>query len=293
MVKDEKNRELEALIKLIDEPNESIYGTIRERIFSYGELAIPALENAWESSFNHLIQQRIEEVIHAIQYNQVKIDLAGWRDNHQHDLLKGFMIITRFQYPDLDEDHVIKQVGRISQDVWLELNHDLTGLEKVKVINHIIFDINNYSGNRTNVTAPDNYYIKNMLETKKGNPLSLGILYAIIAQSLQLPIYGVNLPKHFILAYGSSPFRYGDVKKDSDVMFYINPFNRGAVFTRNEIELFVKQMNLSNKPEYFMPCDNLTIIQRLIEELAISYDLAGNKEKAEEMRALRTVLSRS
>jgi regulator of sirC expression with transglutaminase-like and TPR domain len=286
----EGNKELDALIRLIDEPNEDVYHTIRDKIFSYGEDAIPVLESAWENSFDHVIQQRIEEVIHFIQFDQVKAGLRDWKSDHQHDLLKGFLLTTRYQYPDADLDKLIKDIGRISQDVWLELNHDLTGLEKVKVINHIVFDVNNFSGNRTNVSSPENFYLKNLFETKKGNPLSLGVLYAVIAQSLHIPVYGVNLPKHFVLAYTSQPFGFSDGKKESDVMFYINPFNRGAVFTRNEIELFVKQMNLSNQPEYFKPCENIVIIRRMIEELAVAYDMAGSKEKAAELRELREEL---
>lgn len=285
-----KNRELDALISLIDEPNDDIYNTIREKIFSYGINAIPALESKWENSFDHLIQQRIEEIIHSIQFDWLISELRNWKREDQQDLLKGFMLITKYQYPDLDENELIKKVGRITQDVWLELNQDLTGLEKVKVINHILFDINNFSGNRTNPSSPDNLYLKNLLETKKGSPMSLGILYLIIAQSLKIPIYGVNLPKHFVIGYSDRTLNIGKGSASPEALFYINPFNRGTVFTRNEIELFVKQMHLSKNPEYFAPADNLSVIKRLTEELAIAYDMNGNREKAEEMRELRSSL---
>ena len=74
-------------------------------------------------------------------------------------------------------------------------------MEKVRVLNHIIFDVHGFSGNTANFHAPQNSYINNVLESKKGNPLSLSVLYAVIAQRLDVNIYGVNLPEHFILAY--------------------------------------------------------------------------------------------
>lgn len=291
MNSENKDKELNALISLIDEPNNEVYNTIRDKIFSYGVNAIPALESMWENSFDHLIQQRIEEIIHSIQFEGIFTEIKHWKENHQHDLLKGYMLVTKYQFPDLDENKIIKEIGRITQDVWLELNQDLTGLEKVKVINHILFDIYNFSGNRTNPGSPDNFYLKNLLETKKGSPMSLGLIYLIVSQSLKIPIYGVNLPKHFIIGYSDRLVEFRDKDPGTEALFYINPFNKGTVFTRNEIELFVKQMHLSNNPKYFAPCDNVTIIKRLTEELAIAYDLNGNKDKAEEMRTLRNALN--
>jgi len=195
------------------------------------------------------------------------------------------MLLTRFQYPDLDEDKMIKEIGRISQDVWLELNQDLTALEKVKVINHILFDIHKFKGNKTNIQSPDNYYLKNVLETKKGNPVSLGLIFIIIAQSLKIPIYGVDLPRHFILSYNDSKGSETDISSEK-VIFYINPFNKGALFTRNEIELFIKQMELEPKDSYFLPCNNVSIIKRVMNELVLVYEKAGSKEKMEELKLL-------
>jgi regulator of sirC expression with transglutaminase-like and TPR domain len=288
MASEEINKELKALVRLLDEPNDSIYSTIRDRIYSYGPDAIPLLEDYWENSFDHLIQSRIEDLIHQIQLGALHAELMRWKENHQHDLLKGYLLITRFQYPDLDENKIIKEVGRITQDVWLELNNELTGLEKVKVINHILFDVYSFAGNRTNLTAVDNFYLKNLLENNKGNAMSMAILYLIVAQSLKLPMYGINLPKHFIIGYSDSTINFD--KGESEVMFYLNPFNRGTVFTRHEVELFVQQLKLTKRPEYFQPCDNVRTLKRLCEELTIAYDLAGNKEKASEMRELYSLL---
>jgi len=280
-----EHKELDALISMLDEPDTAVFGQIREKIFSFGSDAIPMLEDAWENAFDALIQQRIENIIHDIQLDDLYSDLHSWSRFGYADLLKGFMLLTRFQYPDLDEDKMIKEIGRISQDVWLELNQDLTALEKVKVINHILFDIHKFKGNKTNIQSPDNYYLKNVLETKKGNPVSLGLIFIIIAQSLKIPIYGVDLPRHFILSYNDSKGSETDISSEK-VIFYINPFNKGALFTRNEIELFIKQMELEPKESYFQPCDNVAIIKRVMNELVLAYEKAGSKEKMEELKLL-------
>ena len=131
-----------------------------------------------------------------------------------------------------------------------------------------------------------------MVESKKGNPLSLSILYAIVGQKLGIPVYGVNLPQHFILSYvdnGSPGETY--MKKGDQVLFYVNPFSRGAVFSKKEIDAFLKQLNVEPEPSYYEPCTNLDIIKRLLNNLINSYDKLGYPSKKEELKELLNVLA--
>lgn len=285
------NKELQALISLVDEPNELLFSKVREKIYDYGFEAIPMLEHAWQSSLDHLVQQRIIEIIHDIQQQHLIKELQLWLATGHDDLLKGFLILTRFQYPELDVNAVTREVGKIVQDVWLELNQDLTPLEKIKVLNHVIYDIHKFSGNTANIHLPDNFYLKPLLETHKGNPLSLGMLYIIIARSLRIPVFGVNLPKHFVLAYVDEA--EGNNAKNAakdQVLFYLNPFNKGAVFTKNEIDLYVRQLKLEQSERFYKPCNNKDIIHRMISGLIESYKAASNQEKVDGLNQLLDLL---
>ncbi len=281
------NKELKALISLLDEPDENIYNKIKERIFSYGVEIVPLLENEWDNTLNGLIQNRIEDIIHKIQLDDLSLELYNWIHFGSNNLLQGFVLVTKYQYPDLDEEKITKQIAKIKKDVWLELNKNLTALEKVKIINQILFYIYKFRANKKNIYSPQNSYLNNLLETKKGSPLSLGIIYIIIAQSMNIPIYGVNLPQHFILVYVSKMIQ-GTVSEidEKDILFYINPFNKGAVFTKREVEIYVSQMKLKPDKSFFKPCDNVEIIKRLINNLIFSYQSLGYINKIKEIESL-------
>jgi regulator of sirC expression with transglutaminase-like and TPR domain len=285
--------EVHALISLLDDPDEQVYLQIRDKLLSMGFEVIPALETAWENSFDTILQQRIEGIIHKIQGDALVRAVKEWALPEHQDLLTGALLVARSQYPDINEAQVRKHIEQIKQDIWLELNNNLTALEKVRVINHILFDVHNFSGNTSNFHAPQNSYINNVLESKKGNQVSLSIIYAVIAQDLRIPIYGVNLPEHFILAYvdqstGAPMTPYEDQDR---VLFYINPFSRGSVVSKKEIEAFVRQQRLEPKPEFFAPCSNLSIIRRLLNNLMASYEKLGYPNKVDELRVLRDALS--
>ncbi len=291
MGKSKEKKELIALIRLLDEPSEKVYTQIKGKIFSYGPDAISALEDIWENSFDTLIQQRSLNLIHEIQFENTYIELNNWTHFQFDDLLNGFITVTKYNYPDLDKEKLMSQVGKIIQDVWLELNNNLTGLEKIKVINHILYDLHKFRNNKRNFYAAENFFLNNLLDSQMGNPLSLGILYLIICRSLRIPVYGVNLPKHFVLAYMDEfPISKSENQID-DVLFYLNPYNRGKVFTRNEVDLFIKQMKLEPEDSYYLPCDNRSIISRLIEDMIFAYQKIGYQDKVNELKRLLQAVS--
>jgi regulator of sirC expression with transglutaminase-like and TPR domain len=287
-----KHRELQALICLMDEPDQIVYDQICTKFFSFGLDAIPILENSWGNSFNNLIQKRSLDLIHEIQFQNTYIELNNWAHFQFANLLKGYIIVSKYNYPDLDTKNIEKKINTIIQDVWLEINNDLTGMEKVHVINHILFDVHKLRGNKKNFYSPDNFFINNILDTKLGNPLSLGLIYLIVCQNLKIPIYGINLPNHFILAYvDSNTIKKNKEIRESDVLFYLNPFNKGTVFTKNEIDLFLKQMQIKQMEDYYKPGNHMIIINHLINDLIFSYKKIGYKDKVVELKKLQQAVS--
>ena len=279
------------LIKLLDDPDSNIYNVIRSKLLTIGVDIIPELEDAWQGELSELLQSRIEDIIHEVQFNRTKDELANWLADESDNLLKGVYWIATHQFPDLSYEEINIEVEQIKYDVWLELNDNLTALEKVKILNHIIFDIHKFSGNISSYYSPRNSYINQLLEFKKGNSISLSILYLEIASRLDLPIYGINLPENFVLAYADKPSLFSIIEdKDEQMLFYINAFKRGTVFGRKEIDLYVKQKKLKTDKSFYLPCNNVDIVQRLILDLIISYEKLGFIDKVEELHELLKIV---
>jgi regulator of sirC expression with transglutaminase-like and TPR domain len=211
-----------------------------------------------------------------------------WQNGGAFDLLQGILVINRYQYPDLDEQKVINQIEAIKRDIWIQMMHEASPPEQVKLINHVFYNIYGFTGsNATNHQDPQNSYLNQVLDTKKGNQVSLAIIYSIIAQKLDIPIYGVNLPQHFILAYmdetQQSTFEGG-------VLFYINAFNKGFIFGRRDVDMFLKQLNLKSDKQFYEPCSNTQIIKRVLRNLISAYEHLGSKEKVAELNELLEIL---
>jgi regulator of sirC expression with transglutaminase-like and TPR domain len=279
-------KELKALITLLDDSDDEIVSIASSNLMNQGTSAIPELEKAWETALDETLQERLETVIQNIQFNEARQSLKTWNDSGAENILEGATYLAKFQFPDIKLEIIDKEIDKIKQDVWLELNNNLTALEKIKIINYIIFEIHKFRRNSTNFYSPQNSFINQVLETRRGNPISLAIVYLAVANKLNIPIYGVNLPKNFILAYKDEYRQYDSEDETEDILFYINPYNKGAVLGKREIDYFIQQQKLEAKKEYFLPCTNKDIIIRLINNLILSYKKLQFTDKIEKLNEL-------
>jgi len=279
--------EVTSLIRLLDDPDGEIFEHVHHKLLSFGNEAIEYLELAWEKAFNPVLQERIANLVHEIQFGIIKKDLQLWYKGGAFDLLRGALIINRYQYPDLDEQLVINQIEAIKRDIWIQMMNEASPAEQIKLINHVFYNIYGFSGNTSNHQDPQNSYISQVIETKKGNQISLAIIYSIIAQKLDIPVYGVNLPQHFILAYLDETMQSGF---ESGILFYINAFNKGFIFGRRDVDMFLKQLNLKFDKQFYEPCSNTDIIKRVIRNLISAYEHLGSEEKVSELNELLRIL---
>jgi regulator of sirC expression with transglutaminase-like and TPR domain len=283
-----QDAELKALIRLLDDPDDNVYSNISEKLVSYGKKAVPFLEIEWEVQHQNAIQKRIEQIIDEIEFDQCAINLNQWALKGSEDLLLGTFLSGSFQYPYIDLDPFEQHINLLRKDVWLELNDNLTSLEKVRVINHILFDVHQISSNSKFRNNHRSFFLNNLLPDGSGSPTLLAILYKVIADKLELPIEGIDLPHHFILGYR-------DVYNDTgnEMLFYINPFSKGAVFGRGELERFMEKMQIEKRVEDLRTLNNIQIIIRLLTELKDCYQRVGKYRKMDQANSLIQVLSSS
>lgn len=272
--------ELKALVSLLDDEDQQIVSHVEEKILSIGKDAIPFLEREWESNLNPSVQGRIEELIHTLQYDLLRDRLKKWYESPDHDLLTGMWILATYQYPDLELEKLKQELEQIYYETWLEFRPDLYPFDQVKVINSVLFNKLKFGANTKNFHSPGNSMINVVLESRKGNPITLCVIYLLVAQKLKLPVHGVNLPNLFILTY-----------KDENHQFYINAFNRGLIFSKQDIENYIHELHLVPQSSFFEACSSLDIIRRALRNLVMSFEKMGEHAKADEVKVLLVEIS--
>jgi len=288
-----QHNSIKALVSLVDDPDETIYGQVRTELIKHGIAAIPYLASSWtDDLFSNIHQSRIKNLINDIHFSDVKIQLREWAESTEKDLLKGTIIISRYISSEINSDSIYNYFDELKRDIWLETNNYQTAFEKIKIINRVLFTHHGFSGDKEDYHSPDNSYIHTVIKSKKGNPLSLSLIYSILAQSLDIPVYGVNLPKHFILAYMDEEGTNVAINQENEfgTLFYINPFSKGAILNLDEIKTFLDDLKIGHNRDFFEPCSNSDIIKRMLNNLLCSYQNLNKNKEVNELKQLLCVL---
>lgn len=285
-----ENKEITALLNLIDDPDEDVYHTVSEKIISFGKEIIPNLENLWENISNEETQERIENLIHRVHFRDLSNDFIEWK-NGDAGLLSGALIVAKYHYPDLNPTAVLQEIEKIRRNTWLELNSYLTAMEKVNVLNSILFNYYKHKGVEVSYENPELFLINKSLESHKGNSISNGIIYCILCELLDIPVRAINIPRQFIMAYFDEPANLviEPGKLNEKILFYIDPLT-GQMYSHKDIENYFKRISVPPVPSYFRPLSNKRIIQFLLEELAKCFDNVNNQYKMNELLQLAALL---
>ncbi len=295
-----EEREIKALLQLIDDPDQEVFDTVADKILHYGSGIIPNLESLWEETPDEAVQERLELLIHRAHFQNLQADFKHWSQSLESDLLTGAILVARYQYPGLSASVILNEIKKIERNIWLELNNYLTALEKINVLNSMIYSYFGIKGTSIAYGRPNQFFINNVVESRKGNAITIGILYQAICQRLDIPVYAVGLPRQFILGYFDfpDPFQIPDngmtdmEELKSAVLFYIDPI-QGQIYTGDDVEVYLKKLHLPLRSNYFRPQSARDIIRLLLNELSLCYDNKKDYYRYEELRSLAAMLGES
>ena len=287
-----ENKEIKALLHLIDDPDEDVYSTVSERILSFGKDIIPSLENLWESIHNEETQERIEQLIHRVHFRDLTTDFTNWNNNNT-DLLEGALLVAKYSYPDLKPENIKQEIEKLRRNTWLELNNYLTPIETVNVVNSIFFNYYKQKGVEINYEHPDQFLINKTLETRKGNAIGNGIIYLILCQLLDIPVKAVNIPRQFLLGFYDDQYELLNPAghPSEKIKFYIDTLS-GQLYSHKDVESYFKRLSVPPSPTFFRPMNNKKIIQFLLEEMSKCFDNTHNQYKMDELHLLANILEK-
>lgn len=290
----EETREISALFHLIDDPDKEVFTTVSERIVSFGKHIIPNLENLWENTPDEEVQERIEMLIHRLHLRSLTTELIQWKNQPEPDLLMGALLVCKYQYPELTFSSVLREIEKIRRNIWLELNSYLTSLEQTNVITTILYSYYNFKGVEISYKDPNEFLINKVLDTKKGNSFSNGILYLVMCELLDVPIKAINIPRQFILGFfdiNATDWETDSSNPASKIQFYIDPMS-GQIFTFKDVETYFSKLSITPTSSYFKPLTNQRIIQYLLEEFAKCFDNEKSRYKHKELLQLASLLDK-
>ena len=270
--------EIESLITLYLDPDPRIRQAVTTRLMEWGQAAIPLIDQARARTKESEEKQKLGEILLELTFptlldefsEQVHLGIYEIRQLEQ-----AVLLLSRLDQPTFRTKWISTKLDEMADEIEPSILSADTSKDKMEILLRYVFEELNFKGDRQEYHALENSLLHEVMDHRKGIPLTLSLIVLFLADRLQLPFYGVNMPIHFLLLFDPKGSR-----------IYIDPFDDGAVVSREQCLIFMKHNEIPPRPEYFEPCLPIEILRRHLRNLMNSYEKEGDRERSEKVNQL-------
>jgi regulator of sirC expression with transglutaminase-like and TPR domain len=255
----EKQRQ--ALVSLLADEDAKVYHTVRRTILSYGPSSSEWMREHTLSN-DPVLRRRATEIVEHFARQEADTQFLAFclNQGEDFDLERGVLLLSRTQYPKIN----LEAYGALldSYAAVLRERLDLNGPvdQIIRVINEYLFRELRFAGNERHFQEADNSYFNRVLDRRLGNPISLCLVYLLLARRLRLPVAGIGLPGHFLCRYQSSR-----------VEIYLDAFHGGRVLVKADCVKLVMQLQQRFDDSFLAPLSARRILMRICANLHSVY----------------------
>ncbi len=259
--------QIRAILSLLDDPDPVVQSSIRDRLLELGELAVPALRKVSLAGENELARTNSEMLLRDIGIRKFRsaLDvilasrLAARPYNGDIDLEQGAFAVALIRYPEMQAGEYIQQLDTMAALLDDRLRGCDNGYMVVREINQYLFQHLGFQGcreDRDSYFDPENSCMNRVLERRIGIPITLSVIYLLLARRLDLPFYGIGFPTRFLVKYQSPSEE-----------FYVDAFKGGIIINYSDCRQFLREINVPYRPEFLEPISNAKTVARMLRNL--------------------------
>jgi regulator of sirC expression with transglutaminase-like and TPR domain len=259
--------EQRALLLLLADEDPQVYRTVRHRILAEGDSALRWLKPA-RLSDDALQRRRATEIVRHITMRHADDRFLAFclNSGEDLDLEEGIFLLAQTQYPDISISGYNAILDDYAADLRERLDFGAAAAQMIAGINEYLFKLQTYHGNEANYYEPENSYLNKVIDRRKGNPISLCIIYLLLARRLHLPITGIGMPGHFLCRF----------QTPTEELF-IDAFNSGKVLTKGDCVKYLLHTRDGFKEAYLAPITNRRTLLRVCSNLHQIYSQQTRK----------------
>jgi regulator of sirC expression with transglutaminase-like and TPR domain len=277
---EEKHRK--ALISLLADDDARIYQTVRETILSYGPTSSDWMREHTLSN-DPVLRRRANEIVQHFARQDADTQFLAFclNQGEDSDLEQGVLLLARTQYPSINPEAYLALLDDFAAQLRERLDFSAPADQILRIINDYLFRELRFAGDEQNFYDPQNLYFNILLDRRVGNPITLSLLYLLLARRLRLPVVGVGLPGHFLCRYQSSRAE-----------IYVDPFHGGRLLTKADCVKQVMQLRQRFDESCLAPVSARRILLRLCAQLHQIYTQQKSPVQVERLQRYLVALAK-
>ena len=258
----------DALLTLLDDVSPSVRAALLAEFARRGPPGIEFLRAVVRSS-NRVLAWHAAWYLNELKFSDPVAEFRGFIRSLNYELETGSLLLSRVHTPDLDVGACCGALDGMAARCR-ELIIESAGVrDKCRVLNRVLFHEYGFRGNIEHYTDPLNSFLDCVLQRRKGIPISLSIVYLLVAQRLGLALEPVGLPGHFVVGC------YVE-----DAPFYIDVFDRGVFRTPEELFVILRQNHVVPRASDLAPTPVREVLCRCCRNLAGHFATASDHDRA-------------
>ena len=265
--------EVGALVRLLDDPDDDVRDSVQARLDELGHRAVPPLLAARDDA-DDALRPLIDSTIHDLHFEHVQRAWTLVMDAPSVDLERGAFLLALYRFPGLDIPAYRAKLDAFADEA-VSAVHSARGVERAFALAEVMCDALGFDGNDDRYYDPNNSYLNQVIDRRLGIPISLSVIYLLLGQRLNLPVYGVNLPAHFLVKYVDD---HGEA--------YIDLFNRGEYVSKEACLRFLLKAGVKPRPRYFQAADARAILLRMGRNLLAIAQETDQSQMANDLMTL-------
>jgi len=258
----------EAFLGLLDDPGANVRKALLAHFQDLGEPAVRFLREVAHGS-NRLLARHAVWYLEELKFNDPVAEFRGFIRSLNYELESGALLLSRTVNPGLDIGACCTALDAIAGRCRELISEPASPREKCRIINRVLFHEWGFHGNLEHYTDPLNSFLDRVLERRKGIPISLSILYLLVAERLELELEPVGMPGHFLVGCFLE-----------DAPFFIDPFDRGLFRDADEIFELLRANHLEPKITDLAPTPVREVLCRSCRNLVNHYHTTGDAAHA-------------
>ena len=263
----------QALVTLLDDPDATVQAAVREELASYGPEELAALRRHIQTLPPER-QDALAERLQPLHFAMVKQAWHAVLSSDAPSLERGALLLSWYRYPDADLQGVQDQLDAMAADFRADYPTQTGRDAALQLADYMAHDLH-FAGNHDDYEDPDNSFLTRVLKRRTGIPISLSVVYLLLGKRLGLSVYGVNLPRHFVVKY-----------QDEHSEVFMDPFNGGQPLSRADCVRFLLKANVQPHAQHFAAADTQSILLRMARNLLAWAKRTGNEQMHSELTEL-------
>lgn len=267
------SRHLQALSDLIDDTSPVVRRSLLSHFEQLGEPARALLRDVARGP-NRVAATHAQWFLGELRWADPASEFTHFIRSLNYELESGAILIARVADPKASPSHVCTTLDAMASRCRELMVEPLSPWQKCSVINRVLFHELGFRGNVAHYNDPLNSLIHRVLERRTGLPLTLSIIYLLVADRCGVTLEPVALPGHFVV---------GCFTEDDPL--YIDPFRGGVVSSREDIMTWLNGNDLPRDESTLAPATIRETLARCCRNLAAHYTSAGDDAMARQFAA--------